>query len=174
MLPIAPSTYHAHVARRTKPETALPHIKRDVLLSAEIRRVFDENLRVYGLRKVWRQLQREGFDVARCIVARLMRKMGLQGEIRGKRVRTTVAIKASVRPIGLTNSFGRHGRMRCGSLASHMSQRRRVSSAFLVIDAYARRIVGWRVSRSAHAGFVLDALEQALHDRKPVSRGTFS
>src|SRR5690606_37786829 len=83
VLPIAPSTYHAHVARRTKPETAPPRIKRDVMLSAVIRRVFDENFQVYGVRKVWRQLKREGHDVARCTVARLMKKMALQGVIRG-------------------------------------------------------------------------------------------
>ena len=77
VLPIAPSTYHAHVARRAAPETAPARVKKDAWLMPEIRRVFDENFQVYGLRKVWRQLQREGFDVARCTVARLMRKMGL-------------------------------------------------------------------------------------------------
>ena len=91
VLPIAPSTYHAHVARRAKPETAPARVKRDVVLSVEIKRVFDENFQVYGVRKVWRQLLREGHDVARCTVARLMKKMALQGVIRGGRVRTTVS-----------------------------------------------------------------------------------
>jgi transposase InsO family protein len=134
-LPIAPSTYHAHADRRADPSRLPKRVRRDADLKVEIRRVFEENFRVYGVRKVWRQLRREGFSVARCTVARLMRDMGLQGAIRGKLLRTTISDKA------------------------------------FVIDAYARRIVGWRASRSAHADFVLDALEQALHDRRPAGRG---
>ena len=103
MLPIAPSTYHAHVARRARPETAPPRIKRDVMLSGEIRRVFDENFQVYGVRKVWRQLRREGHDVARCTVARLMKKEALQGVIRGGRVRTTVSDTATPCPLDHVN-----------------------------------------------------------------------
>src|SRR5215471_1879814 len=87
VLAIAPSTYHAHVARRAKPATAPARVQRDTLLGVEIKRVFNENFQVYGVRKVWRQLLREGYEVARCTVARLMKKMALQGVIRGRRVR---------------------------------------------------------------------------------------
>ena len=83
VLPIAPSTYYEHVARRAKPETAPLRIRRDAALSVEIRRVFDENFQVYGVRKVWKQLRREGFRIARCTVERLMRWLGLRGVIRG-------------------------------------------------------------------------------------------
>jgi hypothetical protein len=83
-LPIAPSTYRAHVARRADPSTAPPRIRRDAMLKAHIRRVWDANFQVYGVRKVWRQLGREGIAVARCTVERLMREMGLQGAVRGK------------------------------------------------------------------------------------------
>jgi putative transposase len=98
VIKIAPSTYHAHVARREQPETAPPRVKRDVMLSVEIRRVFDGNFQAYGVRKVWRQLLREGHDVARCAVARLMKKMALQGVIRGGWVRTTVSDRATPCP----------------------------------------------------------------------------
>jgi transposase InsO family protein len=89
VLPIAPSTYHDHVARRADPSRWSARAKRDEALKVEVRRVFEENFRVYGVRKVWRQLRQEGFDVARCTVSRLMRQMGLEGAIRGKPIRTT-------------------------------------------------------------------------------------
>jgi len=95
VLPIAPSTYHANVAKRVDPSRLSARVRRDDALKNEVRRVFDANFRVYGVRKVWRQLQREGFDVARCTVARLMRVMGLAGIIRGKPVRTTISDKAA-------------------------------------------------------------------------------
>jgi putative transposase len=91
VLPIAPSTYHAHVARRADPTRLSARAKRDDGLMPEVERVFEENFRVYGVRKVWRQLKREGHDVARCTVARLMRSLGMQGVIRGKPVRTTIS-----------------------------------------------------------------------------------
>jgi putative transposase len=94
VLPIAPSTYHAQVARRADPAKASARARRDVGLRAEIRRVFEANFRVYGVRKVWRQLGREGVSAARCTVARLMRQMGLRGVVRGKETRTTIAGKA--------------------------------------------------------------------------------
>ncbi len=97
VLPIAPTTYHAHAARRADPEKLPARAKRDAALAVEIRRVFDENFRVYGVRKVWRQLGREGIVVARCTVARLMRAMGLQGAVRGKKVRTTIPDPAAAR-----------------------------------------------------------------------------
>ena len=98
VLPIAPSTYRAHAARRADPSTPPPRVRRDAVLKAHISRVWDENFRVYGVRKVWRQLNREGIEVARCTVARLMREMGLQGAVRGKTVRTTISDKAAPCP----------------------------------------------------------------------------
>jgi transposase InsO family protein len=172
-LEIAPSTYHEHVRRRENPVTAPPRVQRDAEMMQEIRRVFDENFQVYGVRKVWRQLQREGFDVARCTVARLMKKMALQGVIRGRRIRTTVTDKAKPCPLDHVNrqfKAPRPNALWVSDFTYVATWTGFVYVAF-VIDAYARRIVGWRVSRSAHAGFVLDALEQALHDRRPVGGG---
>ena len=139
----------------------------------EIQRVFDENFRVYGYRKVWRQLLREGHEVARCTVERLMRKMGLEGVIRGKRVRTTVPDKAAPCPLDHVNRQFRAPRPNVLWVSdfTYVSTWTGFVYVAFVIDAYARRIVGWRVSRSAHAGFVLDALEQAIHDRRPVGGG---
>ncbi|MGY3116103.1 transposase InsO family protein [Bradyrhizobium sp. S3.14.4] len=98
-MPIAPSTYHAHVAKRRDPARLSARARQDVRLKIEVRRVLDENFSVYGVRKVWRQLKREGFDVARCTVSRLMRDMGLQGVIRGKPVKTTISDKAAPCPL---------------------------------------------------------------------------
>jgi putative transposase len=103
VLPIAPSTYHAHVANRRDPARLSARARRDAALKIEVRRVFDQNFSVYGVRKVWRQLKREGFDVARCTVSRLMRGMGLQGVIRGKPVRTTISDKAAPCPLDHVN-----------------------------------------------------------------------
>jgi transposase InsO family protein len=171
VLKIAPSTYHAHDARRRRPDTAPPRVRRDGVLSVEIRRVFDENFQVYGVRKVWRQLVREGEEVARCTVARLMRTMGLQGVIRGRRVKTTISDKAAPCPLDRVNRQFRAPRPNVLWVSDFTYVATWAGFVYVafVIDAYARRIVGWRVSRSAHAGFVLDALEQALHDRRPVS-----
>ena len=173
VLPIAPSTYHAHAHRRAKPETAPVRVKRDAVLCEDIQRVYDENYQVYGVRKVWRQMLREGHEVARCTVARLMQKMGLQGVIRGKRVRTTISDKAAPCPPDHVN---RQFKAPCPNALwvsdfTYVATWQGFVYVAFVIDVYARRIVGWRASRSAHAGFVLDALEQALHDRKPVSGG---
>ena len=171
VLKIAPSTYHAHDVRRRRPDTAPARVQRDAALRVEIRRVFDENFQVYGVRKVWRQLVREGEDVARCTVARLMRRMGLQGVIRGRRVRTTISDKAAPCPLDRVNRQFRAPRPNVLWVPDFTYVATWAGFVYVafVIDAYARRIIGWRVSRSAHAGFVLDALEQALHDRKPVS-----
>ncbi len=100
VMPIAPSTYHAHVARRADPSRLPDRLRRDADLKVEIRRVFEENFRVYGVRKVWRQLRREGFSAARCTVARLMRNMGLRGAIRGKPLRTTISDEAGSLSVG--------------------------------------------------------------------------
>ena len=132
--------------------------------------MFDDNLGVYGVRKVWRQLQREGVAVARCTVARLMRGMGLAGVVRGKPVRTTVGDKAAPCPLDRVNRRFRAPTPNQLWVAdfTYVSTWSGFVYVAFVIDAFARRIVGWRVSRSAHAGFVLDALEQALHERRPV------
>jgi transposase InsO family protein len=173
VLPIAPSTYHAHVARRADPTRLSVRAKRDDALIPEVRRVFAENFGVYGVRKVWRQLRHEGHHVARCTVARLMRSIGLQGVILGKPVRTTISDKAASCPLDHVN---RQFQAACPN-ALWLSDFTYVATwagfvyVAFIIDAYARRIVGWRASRTAHADFVLDALDQALHDRRPLHRG---
>ncbi len=172
VLPIAPSTYHAHAAKRADPGKLCARAKRDVLLKAEVQRVFTENFEVYGVRKVWRQLQREGVDTARCTVARLMRGMGLQGVIRGKPIRTTISDKAAPCPLDHVNRqfIAPRPNVLWVSDFTYVSTWQGFVYVAFVIDTFARRIVGWRASRTAHAGFVLDALEQALHDRRPIHR----
>ena len=173
MLPIAPSTYHDHAAKRRDPARLSARAQYDAALAIEVRRVFAENFHVYGVRKVWRQLWREGFDVARCTVARLMREMGLEGAIRGKPIRTTVSDKAAPCPLDKVNRQFRAPapNMLWLSDFTYVSTWAGFVYVAFVIDADARRIVGWRVSRTAHASFVLDALEQALHDRRPLRAG---
>jgi len=173
VLPIAPSTYHAHAARRADPGRRPARARSDAVLMVEIRRVFEENFRVYGVRKVWRQLGREGIAVARCTVSRLMRAMGLQGIVRGKAVRTTISDPAAVCPLDRVNrrfKAPRPNALWVSDFTYVATWSGFVYVAF-VIDAYARRIVGWRVSRTAHTAFVLDALEQALHERRPLQGG---
>ena len=173
VLQIAPSTYYAYAARRRDPARQCSRARRDATLMPEVSRVFEENFRVYGVRKVWRQLRREGHAVARCTVARLMQSIGLQGVIRGKPVRTTISDKAAPCPQDHVNrqfKAPRPNALWVSDFTYVATWTGFVYVAF-VIDAYARRIVGWRASRTAHAGFVLDALEQALHDRRPVHRG---
>jgi putative transposase len=173
VLPIAPSTYRAQAARRRDPARLPARAKRDAALMLEIARVFEENFGVYGVRKVWRQLKREGHDLARCTVARLMRSMGLQGVIRGKPVRTTISDKAAPCPLDHVNrqfKAPRPNALWVSDFTYVATWSGFVYVAF-IIDAYARRIVGWRVSRTAQTGFVLDALEQALHERRPLHRG---
>ena len=172
VLPIAPSTWHDHAAKRADPAKLSARAKRDLALKVEIQRVFDENFRVYGVRKIWRQLQREGFDIARCAVARLMRVMGLHGVIRGKPIRTTSSDKAAPCPRDHVNrQFHAPAPNRLWvSDFTYVSTWAGFVYVAFVIDTFARRIVGWRASRTAHAAFVLDALEQALHDRRPLHR----
>jgi transposase InsO family protein len=173
VLRVAPSVYHAHVARRADPAEACSRVRQDLALMAQTRRVHDANFGVYGARKVWRQLGREGIAVARCTVERLMRRMGLRGAVRGKETRTTIADKASPCPADKVNRQFRAPHPNALWVADFTcvaSWRGFVHVAF-VIDVFARRIVGRRVSRTAHADFVLDALEQALHDRRPAKGG---
>jgi transposase InsO family protein len=173
VLPIAPSTYRAQAARRRDPAKLPDRTKRDAALMPEIARVFEENFRVYGVRKVWRQLKREGHDQARCTVARLMRGMGLQGVIRGKPVRTTISDKAAPCPLDHVNRQFKAPRPNVLWVSdfTYVATWSGFVYVAFIIDAYARRIVGWRVSRTAQTGFVLDALEQALHERRPLHRG---
>ena len=159
--------------QRADPAKLSARAKRDVSLKAEIRRVFAENFAVYGVRKVWRQLRREGFDIARCTVERLMRSMGLRGVIRGKPVKTTVSDKAAPCPLDHVKRQFRAPRPNVLWVSdfTYVATWQGFVYVAFVIDTFARRIVGWRASRTAHTGFVLDALEQALHDRRPVHRG---
>ena len=133
--------------------------------------MWEENFEVYGVRKVWRQLLREGFEVARCTVARLMREMGLQGAVRGKRFKTTVADEASAYPLDLVDrdfNASRPNELWVSDLTYVSTWRGFVYVAF-VIDVFARRIVGWRASNSLRSDLALDALEQALYDRQDDS-----
>lgn len=135
--------------------------------------MFADNFAVYGVRKVWRQMMREGVSVARSTVARLMREMGLAGVIRGKSVRTTISDKVAPCPLNRVNRqfyAPAPNRLWVSAFTYVATWVGFVYVAF-VIDTHARRIVGWRASRTAHASFVLDALEQALHDRRPVHSG---
>jgi len=168
VLPIAPSTYYEHAARRAQPAKAPPRVHRDATLSEHIRRIWEENFRVYGVRKVWRQLLREGIRVARCTVARLMRQMGLKGVVRGKTIRTTISNKAAPCPLDLVNR--QFTAMRPNALwvsdFTYVSTWQGWGYVAFVIDVFSRRIVGWKASRSARTDFVLDALEQALYARR--------
>jgi putative transposase len=172
VLPIAPSTYREHAARLADPGRAPARERRDALLREDIRRVFEANFGVYGVRKVWRQLKREGIDVARCTVARLMRHMGLKGVVRGKSVRTTISDMSAPCPLDRVNRQFRAPRPNVLWVSdfTYVATWCRFVYVAFVIDAFARRIVGWRVSRSARADFVLDALEQALHERRPIQQ----
>ena len=172
VLPVAPSTYHDHVAKRADTSRLSARAKRDLVLRPEIERVFKDNYEVYGARKIWRQMNRENIPVAHCTVRRLMADLGLHGVIRGKPARTTVPDKALPCPRDHVN------RVFCAPAPNRLwlSDFTYVSTwggfvyVAFVIDAYARRIVGWRVSRNPTAAFVLDALEQALHQRRPVNK----
>jgi len=168
VLPIAPSTYREHALRQKEPEKAPARVRRDAVLCAHIRRVWEENFRVYGVRKVWRQLLREGECVARCTVARLMQAMGLRGVVRGKPLRTTVSSTAAPWPRDLVNRKFHAARPNqlWVSDFTYVSTWQGFAYVAFVIDVYARRIVGWKVSRSARTDFVLDALEQALYARR--------
>ena len=173
VLPIAPSTFYVHDKRRRHPELAPPRVRRDERLKPEILRVFNENHKVYGVRKIWRQLLREGFDVARCTIARLMKDMQLQGVRRGKKKKTTQPDKALPCPLDKVNrgfKASAPNQLWVSDFTYVSTWQGFVYVAF-IIDVFARKIVGWRTSRTANASFVLDALEQALYDRRPVSGG---
>ncbi|MCH4225436.1 MAG: IS3 family transposase [Alcaligenes faecalis] len=170
VLQVAPSAYRCHAARQRCPELRSVRSQRDEGLMAEIRRVWQANMQVYGVRKVWHQLQREGIAVARCTVERPMRRLGLQGVRRGKRVRTTIADSAQACPLDRVNRYfhaDRPNQLWVSDFTYVSTWQGWLYVAF-VIDVFARRIAGWRVSNTMSTDFVLDALEQALYDRRPT------
>lgn len=172
-LPIAPSTYYEHKACQADPERLPPRFKRDAFLRPEIQRVWDDNFQVYGARKVWHQLNREEILVARCTVERLMRSMGLQGAVRGKKYKkTTVPDDSAARPADLVKrDFTASGpnQLWIADL-TYVATWRGFAYVAFIIDVFARMIVGWRASSSLRTDLALDALEQALWAR-PVTEG---
>lgn len=172
VLPIAPSTYYEHRSRRRDPARRAVRTRRDEKLCADVQRVWDENHRVYGARKVWRQLRREDQAVARCTVERLMRRLSLKGAVRGRRFKTTIPDTAAERPLDLVNrqfTAKAPNQLWVADLTYVATWAGFVYVAF-VVDVFSRRIVGWRVSPSLRTDLALDALEQALHAR-PGSEG---
>lgn len=172
-LPIAPATYYEQKARERDPTRLPARAIRDGQLRPEVQRVWDENFQVYGVRKVWRQLNREDISVARCTVERLMRSLGLRGAVRGKKTWTTVADDELACPADQVNrqfNTNRPDALWVADITYVATWRGFVYVAF-IIDTFARRIVGWRVSSSLATDITLDALEQALWDRQ-VSQKT--
>ena len=166
-LPIAPSTYYEQKAREDDPERLPDRTRRDRALEIVIQRVWEENFEVYGARKVWRQLNRECIEVARCTVERLMKRLGIQGVTRGAKCWTTVSDDTLARPVDLVNrefTATRPNQLWVADITFVATWTGFVYVAF-IIDVFARCIVGWRVSRSLHTELVLDALEQALWSR---------
>jgi transposase InsO family protein len=173
VLAIAPSTWHAHAAAKADPDRRSKRARADDARAIKIRQVFEENSGVYGVRKVWRHLNREGEKVARSTVARLMKPLGLRGAIRGKPVKTTVQDKNAPCPLDHVNREFKAERPNQLWVADFTYVRTWSGFVYVafVVDVFARRIVGWKASRTAHAGFVLDALEQAVWDRRPIRGG---
>ncbi len=171
---IAPSGYWRHAARQRNPALRCERVQRDSVLTPDIERVWNANKQVYGADKVWKQLNREGILVARCTVERLMKRLGLQGVRRGKIVRTTVNDGKAPCPLDRVNRVFKADRPNqlWVSDFTYVSTWQGWLYVAFVIDVYARRIVGWRVSSSMHTDFVLDALEQALYDRQPERDGS--
>ena len=166
-LPIAPSTYYEQKARQAAPSRLPARAQRDNRLRPEIRRVWDENFQVYGVRKVWRQLGREGLEVPRCTVERLMRQMGLQGAVRGRKFKTTVPDESAARPLDLVDrdfNATAPNQLWVADL-TYVTTWRGFAYVAFVIDAFARMIVGWRVATTLRTDLALDALEQAIYDR---------
>ena len=168
VLPIAPSTYFRHRVQQTDPMQRSARARRDDQLRLEIQRVWDEHQQVYGPRKVWRQLRREQIWVAHCTVRRLMRAMGLVGTGRGRAGTTTPAADSTApSPPDLVErrfTATRPNQLWVSDFTYVATWGGFVYAAF-VIDVFARRIVGWRVSSSLRTDFVLDALEQAIYSR---------
>ena len=169
VLQIAPSGYRRHAARQRDPARRSVRAQRDEVLMRHIQRIWDAHRQVDGANKVWRQLHREGSPVARCTVERLMRRLGLRGVQRGQAVRTTVPNLAAPCPGDRVNRQFRAERPNQLWVAdfTYVSTWQGFVYVAFIIDVFARRIVGWRVSRSMRTDFVLDALEQALYARQP-------
>ena len=173
VLPIAPSTYYDHKTREQDPDRESNRSMRDRHLEPEIERVWKENFEVYGVPKVWHQMKREGFVVARCTVERLMRKLGLRGVTRGpKKYWTTITDDSQSRPADLVNRefmASRPNQLWVADITFVATWSGFVHVAFIV-DVFARYIVGWRVSRSLKTDLVLDALDQALWSRSTTDK----
>jgi putative transposase len=173
VLQIAPSGYWRHAAHQRDPQLRCARAQRDGVLAPQIERVWRANMQVYGAQKVWKQLNREGIPIARCTVERLMKRLGLQGVRRGKVVRTTLSDMKAPCPLDRVNrqfKAERPNQLWVSDFTYVSTWQGWLYVAF-VIDVYARRIVGWRVSSSMHTEFVLDALEQALYARRPERDG---
>lgn len=169
LLQVAPSWYYEQKARQADPRRLPSRVRRDAELSSSIRRVWEQNFRAYGARKVWRQLNREHLRVARCTVERLMGRMRIKGIRRGARKRTTIPADVAEKPLDrVQRQFiaTRPDQLWIADFTYVATWSGFVYVAF-VIDVFARMIVGWRVSRTMHTELVLDALEQALHARRP-------
>ena len=170
-LPIAPSTYYEQKARERDATRRPLRMRRDEALSESIRRLWSAHHEVYGARKVWRQLNRDGERVARCTVERLMRTLSLRGAVRGGGCRTTVSNPTDERPSDLVQrQFGvtRPNKLWVSDV-TYVPIRQGYCYTAFVIDAFARRIVGWRVHRTMETELVMDALEQALQARETDS-----
>jgi transposase InsO family protein len=168
VLPIAPSTYYDHKAKEVDPKKRSPRQKRDEVLRQAIKRVWENNFCVYGARKVWHQLLREGYTTARCTVERLMRDLGIHGVVRGKKKRTTIASDRDIRPLDLVQRVFRADRPNQLWVADFTYVATWTGFVYVafIIDVFSRMIVGWRAARSMTAELTLDALEQALWARR--------
>lgn len=168
-LAIAPSSYHTHAARLVDANKRSARARRDDALRAQIERVHAASFGLYGSRKIWHQMRREGIKVAKCTVERLMRTMGLAGIRRGRKTITTVSNPKAPCPLDKVNRAFKVSRPNALWVVDFTYVHTWAGFVYVafVIDAFARRIVGWKVSTSATAGFVLDALEQAIHARRP-------
>jgi transposase InsO family protein len=168
VLPIAPSTYYEQKARQADPSRLPARALRDAGLCEDIERVWKENFGVYGVRKVWRQLGREGIEVARCTVERLMRQMGLRGAVRGRRFkRTTIVDETAARPLDLVQrdfTADSPNQLWVADL-TYVATWKGFAYVAFITDVFSRKIVGWRVSNSLRSDLALDALEQAVHAR---------
>jgi transposase InsO family protein len=168
VLPIAPSTYYEQKARQADPRRQPARVQREARLRLEIQRVWQANRRIYGAKKVWKQLNRETIPVARCTVARLMRDLGLRGVMRGRRITTTIPDALAARPRDLVERDFRATRPNQLWVAdlTYVATWRGFAYVAFVIDVFSRRIVGWRATSSLRSDLALDALEQALYDRE--------
>lgn len=168
-LAVAHSSYHEHAARLADPGRRPARARRDDEMRDAIRRVYENSFGLYGARKVWHQMRRDGIKVAKCTVERLMRAMGLAGVRRGKTAVTTISNPKAPCALDKVNREFRVSRPNALWVVDFTYVHTWAGFVYVafVIDAFARRIVGWKVSTSATAGFVLDALEQAIHARRP-------